>query len=78
MRWLLRKLGYLKVECYYTCGRHVLEIDGKTVAQADRSDVWLDDESVLAIGKALGEWPDWPFYGWRAPPQKHDEAESHT
>jgi hypothetical protein len=71
MRWLLRKLGYLKVDYGFACGRHWIEIDGKTIAQTPGDDFWLRDEDIrnLAVavipgciwknGPASWQWDRW-------------------
>jgi hypothetical protein len=46
IRWLLRKLGYYRIDYGVSCGRHWMSIDGKVVAQTSGDHVWLRDEDV--------------------------------
>jgi hypothetical protein len=53
IRWALRKLGYLKVDYGFSCGRHYIVIDGKTIAQTPGDDVWMHDEDIATLGRAV-------------------------
>lgn len=44
--WLLRKFGYHHIDYGFSCGRHWMSIDGKTIAQTSGDSVWLRDEDV--------------------------------
>ena len=46
MRWLLRKLGYFKVDYGFSCGRHWLQIDNKVIAQTSGDDFYLPDDKI--------------------------------
>lgn len=50
IRCIFRKLGYLKVDYGFSCGRHWLCIDGKTIAQTSGDDIWLRDEDIHRLG----------------------------
>lgn len=50
IRWILRKFGYYKIRYGFSCGRHWIEIDGKTMAQTPGDAIWLRDEDVQRIG----------------------------
>jgi len=50
---LLRRLGYLKVDYGFSCGRHFIEIDGKIIAQTNGNDVWMRDEDISTLGRAV-------------------------
>jgi hypothetical protein len=66
IRWILAKFGYYKIDYGFSCGRHFLILNGKVIAQTSGDDVWLDDESVVAVGQCLGIWEDREFCGWRS------------
>lgn len=53
IRWLLWKFGYLKVDYGFSCGRHWIKIDGKVIAQTPGDDVWLRDEEITLLGRAV-------------------------
>lgn len=46
--WLLRKLGYYRVDYGFSCGRHWMSIDGHFIAQTP-GDIWLRDEDVHRV-----------------------------
>lgn len=50
---ILRRFGYLKVDYGFSCGRHWVSIDGKTIAQSSGDDVWLRDEDVHRLGYTI-------------------------
>jgi hypothetical protein len=47
---VLRRFGYLKCDYGFSCGRHWVEIDGRTVAQTSGDDCWMRDEDVHRLG----------------------------
>lgn len=49
MTWLLRKLGFYKIEWGYACGRAFIRIDGKTIAHTSGDDVFCQNETVAEI-----------------------------
>lgn len=49
----LRKLGYVKIEHGFSCGRHYIIIDGKTIAQTPGDDIWMRDEDVCDLARAI-------------------------
>lgn len=53
IRAILHKLGYLKVDYGFACGRHWIEIDGKTICQTSGDDIFLRDEDVHRLGYEL-------------------------
>jgi hypothetical protein len=67
---ILRRLGYLKVDYGFSCGRHYIIIDGKTIAQTTGDDVQMFDEDVCTLGRAVipGCTEHWgkPFRGDRS------------
>lgn len=55
----LRNLGYVKIRAGYSCGRHFIVIDGKVIAQTQGDDVWMRDEDVCDLARAIVPGCDW-------------------
>jgi len=53
MRWLLRKLGYLRVDYGFACGRHWMSIDGKVICQSGGDDFYMADHHVQELVRAV-------------------------
>lgn len=53
IRWLLRKLGYVSIDYGFSCGRHYLVIDGKSIAQTSGDDFWMRDEDIRRLAIAV-------------------------
>lgn len=49
LRWLLKNIGYYRVDYGFSCGRHWLSIDGRTVAQTSGDHCYLPDEMVHEV-----------------------------
>lgn len=64
MRKLLKWFGYYKIDYGFSCGRHWIEIDGKTIAQTPGDDVWLRNEDISELGRVVlgASWAQrsWP------------------
>lgn len=66
---MLRRLGYVKFEYGFACGRHWMEIDGRMFAQSD-DDVRVPDEFVERICHAVANGG-----GHKADEQKENKHE---
>lgn len=51
--WLLRFFGYYRIDYGFSCGRHWMTINGKTIAQTAGDAVWMRDEDVHRLGYAV-------------------------
>ena len=43
----------LEVDYGFSCGRHWIKINGKVIAQTPGDDVWLRDEDIVKLGRAV-------------------------
>lgn len=53
LRSILRRFGYIKTDFGFTCGRHYLIVDGKTIAQTPGDDIWMKDGDIRDLGRAI-------------------------
>lgn len=53
IRSLLRWLGYVSIDYGFSCGRHWIQIDGKTIAQTHGDDYWMPDEEIRRLAQAV-------------------------
>ena len=51
--------GFYKIDYGFSCGRHWVTIDGKTVVQSDGADVYLPDEQIVKLVKGTIGAPEW-------------------
>lgn len=49
----------LKVDYGFSCGRHWISIGGKVIAQTSGDDVWMRDEDVCDLARAIIPGCDW-------------------
>ena len=43
----------VKIDYGFSCGRHWIKIDGKMIAQTPGDDVWMKDEDVCDLARAI-------------------------
>lgn len=49
----------VEIDCGFSCGRHWISINGKVIAQTDGDDVWMKDEDVCDLARAIVPGCDW-------------------
>lgn len=59
MQWFLRLFGYYRIDYGFTCGRHWMTINGKTIAPTSGDDCYLSDEDIVRLVKTTIGAPEW-------------------